>query len=115
MDLVGEPQLGVVLRGVADHRAGVDDAPEGAGVAGDAVEDLEGDPVLVLDVGRLERLDEELGQVARADVGPKVALVADGVAVAAEPFGKKVRASISRGAPIRTWTFSSLRPWEPLA
>ena len=98
-DLVGELQLGVVLGGVANHLAGVDDAPEGAGVAGDAVEDLEGDPVLVFDVGRLERLDEELSQVAGTDIGPEVALVADGVAVAAGAVRKEgLGLDLARGA-----------------
>jgi hypothetical protein len=47
-DLVGKLQLGGVLGGVvADDLAGVDDAPEGAGAAGDPVEDPEWDAVLI--------------------------------------------------------------------
>src|SRR5215218_2393031 len=75
-DVGGEADLGVVLRLVADDLAGVGDAPEGAGVVGDAVEDVEGDAVLVLDRGCLDRLAEELPQVALADVAGQVANVA---------------------------------------
>src|SRR5919112_1627554 len=72
-DVRGEADLGVVLRLVVDDLAGVGDAPEGAGVVGDAVEDVEGDTVLVLDRRRLDGLAEELLEVALADVAGQVA------------------------------------------
>src|SRR5882724_13162408 len=46
-DLVGEVDLAVVLRLVADLRARVGEAPEPVRVAADAVDDEEGHPVLV--------------------------------------------------------------------
>ena len=65
----------------------------------------------------LDRLDEQLRQVARADVRPEVALVASPALAPSPvgPFGKKWAATIGRGAPIRTWTLLSFRPCAPVA
>src|SRR6266536_2269483 len=73
-DLVRVLDLRVVLGRIADHLAGVDDAPEFPGVARDAVEDLVRDAMLVLDVRRLNRFHDKLDQIALADVGTEVAL-----------------------------------------
>ena len=95
-------------RVVADHLAGVGDAPERAGVVRDAVEDLERNAVLVLDHRRRSTY-EQLLQVALADVAGDVA------DVVARAVAAKAAASISRGATIRSWTTSSLRPRLPQA
>src|SRR5215470_15859357 len=75
-DILREALLRVVLRPVADDLAGVGDAPEGAGVVRDTIEDLEWDTVLVGNIGRLDRLAEKLLQVALADVAGDVADIA---------------------------------------
>ena len=75
-DILREALLRVVLRPVADDLACVGDAPEGAGVVRDTIEDLEWDTVLVGNIGRLDRLAEKLLQVALADVAGDVADIA---------------------------------------
>src|SRR5262245_45637623 len=58
-DLLGEVDLAVVLRRIADHAARVGDAPEVVGVAAHAVEHLERHAMLVGDVRRFDALDHE--------------------------------------------------------
>src|SRR5262245_65945561 len=73
-DLLGEVDLAVVQRLVADLRAGVGDAPEPVCVAADAVDDQEGHAVLVGDVLRLHHADGLLYLFAHGviDVGAAV-------------------------------------------
>src|SRR3989454_6205119 len=73
-DPVGEVHLAVVLGRVADLAAGAGQAPEAVGVAADAVDDQEGDAVLVGDVERLHHLDGLLGLVARGEIGAERAV-----------------------------------------
>src|SRR5205814_731742 len=79
-DLVREADLAVIGRRIADDPAGVHYAPDRAGVARGAIEDLERDPMGVLDRGRVDRFHDQLGQVAGAEVGGEIAPVVDGFA-----------------------------------
>ena len=74
-DALGKLHFAVVLRGVADHAAGIREAPEGARVAGDAVEDLEWDAVGVPDIRRLDAFRYQLGEIACAEIRTEIALV----------------------------------------
>src|SRR5437764_848657 len=78
LDVRGVADLRVVFGVVADDAAGIGEAPERACVVGDAVEDLERHVPLVLNPGGLDRADEQLLHVARADVRRQVALVRGG-------------------------------------
>src|SRR5688572_3050709 len=78
-DVAGVEHLRVVLWLVAEHSPGVGDRPEGARIAGNAIDDLEGHAPLVADILGLHRLDEQLSQVARRDEGAQVARVGDRV------------------------------------
>ena len=74
-DILGEAHLRIILGFVTDHPPGVGDAPESAGVVGDAIEDVERNTILVLHLGRLYRLAEELLHVPLADVTGQLANV----------------------------------------
>ena len=74
-DVVGELDLRVVLRLVADDLPSVRDRPERTGVVADAVEDLEGHAVVVGDRVGLDGAEVELLQVAFADPAGDVAQV----------------------------------------
>src|SRR6202011_2071319 len=56
-DLVGEVDLAVILRTVPDLPPGVGDAPKPVGVPTDAVDDQEGDTVLIRNVLGLDHPD----------------------------------------------------------
>src|SRR5207302_7118441 len=71
---VGEANLTIVLGLVADDLLGIDDAPEAVAVAADAVEDLEGDAVLVPDIRGFDRFHEELDLISDAQVGAETAM-----------------------------------------
>src|SRR5262249_36980267 len=73
-DLLGEVDLAVAQRLVADLRAGVGDAPEPVCVAADAVDDQEGHAVLVGDVLRLHHADGLLYLVALREIGAEAAV-----------------------------------------
>src|SRR5215470_6367050 len=68
-DFVGEVHLAVVVRDVADLLAGAGEAPEAVRVAADAVDDEEGNAVLVGDVLGLDHPDRLLDLVAPREVG----------------------------------------------
>src|SRR5216683_1533908 len=68
-DLVGEVDLAVVFRRVADLLARVDDTPEAVRVAADAVDDQEGHPVLVGDVLGLDHANRLLDLVPLGEIG----------------------------------------------
>lgn len=77
-DVLSEVHLGIVLGFVTDHPPGVGYAPESAGVVGDAVEDVEWNPIFVFYLRRLNRPAEELLHVALADVAGQLTNVALG-------------------------------------
>src|SRR5690606_32465587 len=62
--------LGVILRLIANDPSGIGKTPEFSRIVGNPVEDLKWDAPLIVDLGALDRLLEQLRQVPRADVGP---------------------------------------------
>src|SRR5438132_9533709 len=67
-DLVGEVDLAVVFRRVADLLARVGDAPEAVGVAADAVDDEERHAVFVGDVLGLDHADRLLHLIPLGEI-----------------------------------------------
>ena len=66
-DIFGEFDLGIIFWRVANHFAGISNAPESARVVGYTVENLERDTVFVADILRLNRLRVELLHVCGGD------------------------------------------------
>src|SRR5688572_20660977 len=63
-----EAEFAVVLWFIADDPAGTGNAPEAVRVTADSVKDLEGDTILIANVGRFDALYKELGEVAGTDI-----------------------------------------------
>src|SRR5690606_39088409 len=77
-DVTGEPVLRVVLGPVAEHLAGVGDAPELPRVVRNAVEDVERHSVLVGHLLGVDAPAHQLLKIASGDVARDVAGVAAG-------------------------------------
>ena len=74
-NILREALLRIILWLIANHLVGVGNAPEGTRIVRHAIENLEWHPILVGDVGCLDRLAEQLLQVALADVAGDIAQV----------------------------------------
>jgi len=107
-DLVGVDHFRVVLGLIADDLARVGDAPGRSRVGGHPVEDLKRDTVLVLDGGRLDGLDEQLGQVAWADPLPEIPVQCQRIVLA--PVRERGDTQVARGADPNLDDFELPRP-----